>query len=111
MTRKGLLIDYEYCSGCHACEVACKQELNLPRGQRGIQVVEIGPMMMQGKLNLYYVPFPTPDCDLCLPRMAANGGMPSCVKHCPAGAMRYGDVGDLTRYLEGKPQTVLWAPK
>ena len=25
----GLLIDYEYCSGCHACETACKMEHDL----------------------------------------------------------------------------------
>ena len=23
--REGLLIDYEYCTGCHACEVACAE--------------------------------------------------------------------------------------
>ncbi len=32
-TRYGLLIDYEFCTGCHACEVACKMELSLPNGQ------------------------------------------------------------------------------
>ena len=38
MTRGeyGLLIDYEYCSGCHACEVACKKRLGLPEGEFGI---------------------------------------------------------------------------
>ncbi len=28
----GLLIDYAYCTGCHACEVACAQELRRPAG-------------------------------------------------------------------------------
>ena len=24
MTQHGLLIDYEFCTGCHACEMACQ---------------------------------------------------------------------------------------
>lgn len=24
--RNGLLIDYEFCTGCQSCEIACKQE-------------------------------------------------------------------------------------
>ncbi len=32
MSRYGLLIDYEFCFGCHACELACKQEHFLPAG-------------------------------------------------------------------------------
>ncbi|HBT95151.1 MAG TPA: oxidoreductase, partial [Coriobacteriia bacterium] len=26
---KGILINYEYCTGCHSCEVACRNELGL----------------------------------------------------------------------------------
>ena len=36
----GLLIDYEYCTGCHACEVACSQEFKRPPGMNGMQVIE-----------------------------------------------------------------------
>jgi len=32
MPRNGLLIEYGYCTGCHACEVACKQEHNYSEG-------------------------------------------------------------------------------
>ncbi|RLF04803.1 MAG: oxidoreductase, partial [Thermoprotei archaeon] len=35
MPKYGLLIDYEYCTGCHTCEVACKQEHNLQPDQWG----------------------------------------------------------------------------
>ena len=28
----GLFINYEYCTGCHTCEVACKKALGLPEG-------------------------------------------------------------------------------
>lgn len=30
MSRNGLLIDYEYCCGCHTCEVACQKEHDYP---------------------------------------------------------------------------------
>ena len=38
MAKKGLLINYEYCTGCHTCEVACKQEHGYPAGRWGIMV-------------------------------------------------------------------------
>lgn len=38
-----LLIDYKYCSGCHACEIACKNELGLGLGQHGIKLLEMAP--------------------------------------------------------------------
>ena len=40
MKRKGLLIDYDYCSGCQSCVVACKQEHGHPAGKFGIKVDE-----------------------------------------------------------------------
>jgi len=41
MARKALFIEYDYCTGCHACEVACKQEHNFSGGMCGIQVQEV----------------------------------------------------------------------
>ena len=29
-TKYGLLIDYEFCTNCHTCEVACKKTHDLP---------------------------------------------------------------------------------
>ena len=39
--ENGLLIDYEYCTGCYACQVACAQEHHWPAGMGGIRVQEI----------------------------------------------------------------------
>ena len=30
---EGILVNYEYCTGCHSCEVACKKHLGLPAGE------------------------------------------------------------------------------
>ena len=38
MTRNGILVDYQYCTGCYSCEVACQSELELPLGQWGVRV-------------------------------------------------------------------------
>ena len=43
MTQYGLLIDYEYCTGCQSCEVACKEEHNFPVGKWGIRVLDEAP--------------------------------------------------------------------
>ena len=58
----GLLIDYEYCSGCDSCVVACKEEHNYPVGKWGIKVLEEGPWEIEdgtGVYNYNYIPVPT----------------------------------------------------
>ena len=40
---KGILVNYEYCTNCHSCEVACKKYLELSKGGFGIKVSEVGP--------------------------------------------------------------------
>ena len=42
MAKYGLLVDAQWCSGCHSCEIACQMEHGLPVGQTGIKVVKIG---------------------------------------------------------------------
>lgn len=109
MARNGLLINYEYCTGCHSCEVACKQEHGYPPGRWGIMVKDC-TRETAGKVQVDFLPFPTDLCDLCGPRVAA-GEAPACVKHCQSGCMRYGEVADLARVMEGAPRTVLFVPR
>ncbi len=71
MAKNGLLINYQYCTGCHSCEVACKNVLKLPRGQWGIKLLENGPWeVTPGKFEWDYIPTPTQLCDLCADRVA-----------------------------------------
>ena len=43
MSKYGLLIDYEYCSGCHSCEIACRNEKDIALDDWGIKLASIGP--------------------------------------------------------------------
>ena len=112
MSRKGLMIDYDFCTGCHTCEVACKQEHDYPVGKGGIHLCEViteGP----GPDPVYridYLPFTTAYCDLCAAR-TAQGELPSCVKHCQASTMYYGTVEELAKKMEEKPHCVMFTPR
>ena len=108
MGRMGLLIDYEFCSGCQSCEVACKEEHGYPVGQWGIRVMEDGPWQIENhNWNWNKIPVPTKLCDLCANRVA-KGKEPTCVLHCLADVMKFGSVEELARELETKPNQVLF---
>jgi Fe-S-cluster-containing dehydrogenase component len=113
MTKKkaeyGLLIDYEFCTGCHTCEVACAQEYKHKPGVRGMKVFEVEQKLPNGDAYLTYFPFPTKACILC-PHLTKKGLEPACVKHCMAACMKFGRLSDLAKELGKKPQMVLWSP-
>ena len=106
----GLLIDYDYCSGCHSCEVACRQALDLGAGQFGIKVLQDGPRELpDNKWEYNFLPMPTSLCDLCASR-TAEGKPPSCVMHCPAHCMYFGEVEELAAKVAEKTHRVLFTP-
>jgi Fe-S-cluster-containing dehydrogenase component len=109
MVRNGLLIQHDWCTGCHSCEVACKQEHNFSEGMVGIKVDEV---ITTGLDNVYvdYMPYTTRFCDLCADRTKA-GEQPACVKHCQATCITYGTVDKLAKLMEKQPRSSLFAPK
>lgn len=112
MPAKGLLIDYYYCTGCHSCETACKVDKGLPLGQYGIKVDEETPFCIEGdRWEWKYIPEPTQLCDLCEERVAA-GKDPTCVHHCQAKCMDWGDIQDLAKKMVEMPtRAVLFSIK
>lgn len=107
--NKAILIDYYYCSGCHACEVACKNELGLPSGQYGIKIMTDGPRKNEnGDWEFNNIPVPTELCNLCEDRVKA-GKLPTCVHHCPGGIMYYGEAEELAKTLAEKPHQVMFS--
>ncbi|ANU48313.1 oxidoreductase [Enterocloster clostridioformis] len=110
MGKYGLLIDYDFCTGCRSCEFACRQEHNIPLGQWGIKVLEVGPWKIsEDKWQYSYLPMPTDQCTLCGKRIA-SGKKPSCVQHCQAQVITYGPVEDLSNKLNKKGKQVLIVP-
>jgi Fe-S-cluster-containing dehydrogenase component len=103
------MIDYDYCTGCYSCVVACKQEHNYPVGKGGIKLVEI-MTELPDKLRIDYIPFLTAYCDLCAVRTSKRE-LPSCVKHCQASTMYYGTLPELAELMEEKPHCVLLTPR
>lgn len=107
----GLLINYDFCTGCHSCEVACKKEHDLPEGQWGIRVLQDGPREKEdGTWEYTYMPLPTTLCDLCEARVE-EGRLPTCVHHCQARVMQFGPYEELARELPNMPRTVIYAVK
>ena len=75
MTHKTLVIDLDRCIGCFACELACKQENNVPLGVHYNKVLSIGPMGKFPDLTQYFLPTVCQHCKDA-----------PCVKVCPTGA-------------------------
>ena len=95
MAQYGILVDYEWCTGCHSCEFACQMEHGYPVGKTGIAVHADGPWAIdEDNWNFNYFPLPTDLCDLCADR-TAMGKLPTCVHHCQAGVMVYGTLEEL----------------
>ena len=98
MAQYGLLIDYEYCTNCHSCEVACEEAHDFPPQARGIRVFEDGPWQYgegdDEKWNWNYIPVPSDRCALCAERVT-KGQEPACVHHCLAQVMKFGRIDDL----------------
>src|ERR1017187_2301580 len=110
MPKKGLMIEYEYCTGCHSCEVACKQEHNYPVGRGGIHLNEVITELPDKTLRIDYLPFPTQHCNLGASR-TMRGEQPACVKHCQAAIMFYGSLAELAKLMEQQPRSVLFVPR
>lgn len=109
---KGLLINYDFCTGCHSCEVACKKHLKLPKDKFGIKISELGPYEYEGKevpkdkWEWTFSPSLSKACNMCTDRVV-KGKMPMCVQHCQAWCMYYGEVEDLAKKMDGKTRWAL----
>ena len=110
---KGILVNYEFCTGCHSCEVACRNERGLGKGEFGIKLAEIGPYEYRTDIDAgtpyewVYNPTITKACDMCKAR-TEMGKMPSCVQACQAWCLYYGEVEELAKKMDGMTRWALY---
>ena len=98
MEKVSLIVFQKDCIGCHACEVACKQEHGLGVGPRFIKVLERAPSF----IPIYCHHCARPPCKDACPEEAISRnewgivrvdeelciGCKECVQACPFGAMQ-----------------------
>lgn len=101
MTR-AMLINYEYCTGCRSCEVACQQEYDYEPEKSGITLYSQGPFQIEGKKwNWNWIPTPTDICNGCMARVE-KGKLPSCEHHCQARVIKTGELSELAPLMGKK---------
>lgn len=81
MSANGLFINYEFCTRCHSCEVACKKEHKLPKGQFGMRVLQDGPrQMLDGQMGVHLHPVPLAPVRPCALSVRRRGAFPpACI--------------------------------
>ena len=105
MGKVSLMILQKDCVGCHACEIACKQEHGLGVGPRLIKVIERSPAY----IPIYCHHCAKPPCkDVCPADAISRNdrgivsvdvelciGCRACVEACPFGAMQFDEDKDV----------------
>ncbi len=77
MSNYYLFQDTRKCIGCHACEIQCKSNKNLPKGPKPCQIIQVGPKFIGGLPKMSFIFMPCFHCE-----------NPWCVSACPTGAMQ-----------------------
>ncbi len=84
MTRWGMVIDLDKCTGCQACSVACRMENNIPFA--GPEQAELSRVKWWHKV-LRFVEGEYPNVHVTfMPRPCQHCDKPPCVNVCPVGA-------------------------
>ena len=105
MKKTSLIFDKKDCVGCHACEVACKQEHGLGVGPRLVYVIE----KPADYIPVYCRHCAKPPCKDACPVEAISRneqgivlidadlciGCRECVEACPFGAMQYEENSEI----------------
>lgn len=102
MNRYALIVNYANCTGCHTCEVACRNEKGLPVDEWGIKLLEAGPKQIQGAWEWNYLPLRSHACDFCADRIEA-GKKAACQHHCLAQCIEVVPEADALAVIDAMP--------
>lgn len=95
MTKHAMLLDYNWCTGCHSCEIACEMEFGFEPGKGGIEVCEVGPWQLpNGRWQYDNFVHVSRNCTLCASRRA-KGKKAACESACQAKCLRVGPLDEL----------------
>ncbi len=112
MKNYRMIVDCEQCIGCHACEVACKQEFNAPLGFFRIMTLYLDTGTFP-KVKRDFLPISCSQCEdsACLKACSKNAifqengivsidkskcnGCGECVKACSIGAIYVNPLSDI----------------
>lgn len=75
MSHFCIVVDVDHCTGCKGCEIACKNENQLPLGERWNRLLLCGPYGKYPDVSQYYLPVQCQQCENA-----------PCVEVCPTGA-------------------------
>jgi len=106
MPDYGMIIDYKYCTGCHSCEIACRNEKGLDLESWGILINEQGPIRLGEKWLWNFLPTVSHLCDLCADRIE-KGQKPSCELHCLAQCIEVVSVEAISKRMKELGTTVV----
>lgn len=100
-TKQAFLIEYEYCSGCSSCVLACQLEHDLPAEKKGITLTQVGPDQL-GERTWQFdnIPVITDRCDRCADRQG-KGKRPLCEQSCQSGCIKIDTLENLVEYAKG----------
>ncbi len=79
MPERRLFTDFKLCIGCHSCEIACKQENDLPVGVNRIRIVEAASRPDEA-LRLSFAAVVCKQCTRA-----------PCIEACPVNALSRGE--------------------
>jgi Fe-S-cluster-containing dehydrogenase component len=101
MVEMAFIVNLDRCIGCHACEIACKDENNLTPGVKRVKV----KIVDAGEFNRFYVPIfaldrrDTGGCTLC-PQLQVEGRRPACVDNCLTNALLFGEFEEIKKRVD-----------